>query len=246
LACVALGLTTTIAIAWAGALEDLPASAPVDRPIDTPGRSGVFLAVFGTWAWRGSTGERLGWGLADARYDCVTRVQQLESMVQADSLTEAPRAMERACACGAFPAWWGTAPRLDEGAAIGGTNLVIQDARGWPCPALWCQWTGHRGLFLHTPGKLRLADGVELLPRAAPDEFSSVRALPCRPVYTGLLVNTSLFSLAWCLVLFAPGNIRARCRRHRGRCVGCGYDLSGVSGKCPECGQTSITAGTPL
>jgi hypothetical protein len=22
-----------------------------------------------------------------------------------------------------------------------------------------------------------------------------------------------------------------------GRCVGCGYDLSGVSGKCPECGR---------
>jgi hypothetical protein len=24
-----------------------------------------------------------------------------------------------------------------------------------------------------------------------------------------------------------------------GRCVGCGYDLSGVSGKCPECGRES-------
>jgi hypothetical protein len=24
---------------------------------------------------------------------------------------------------------------------------------------------------------------------------------------------------------------------HEGRCVGCGYDLSGVSGKCPECGR---------
>jgi hypothetical protein len=25
--------------------------------------------------------------------------------------------------------------------------------------------------------------------------------------------------------------------RREGRCLGCGYDLSGVSGKCPECGR---------
>jgi hypothetical protein len=35
---------------------------------------------------------------------------------------------------------------------------------------------------------------------------------------------------------------RASCRARAGCCVGCGYDLSGVSTKCPECGR-SVSAG---
>jgi hypothetical protein len=38
---------------------------------------------------------------------------------------------------------------------------------------------------------------------------------------------------AW---LFHRDRRRVRWSRE-GRCVGCGYDLSGVSGKCPECGK---------
>jgi hypothetical protein len=36
-----------------------------------------------------------------------------------------------------------------------------------------------------------------------------------------------------------PHGIRARCRRQRGFCKGCGYDLIGIDGTvCPECGVT--------
>jgi hypothetical protein len=38
------------------------------------------------------------------------------------------------------------------------------------------------------------------------------------------------------IVLFFRDRRRVRWRRE-GRCVGCGYDLSGVSGTCPECGR---------
>ena len=39
--------------------------------------------------------------------------------------------------------------------------------------------------------------------------------------------------------LFYRDRRRVRWARE-GRCVGCGYDLSGVSGKCPECGRGAV------
>jgi len=52
----------------------------------------------------------------------------------------------------------------------------------------------------------------------------------------------------WAIALLAAllplSMIRARFVQRRrisaGRCAGCGYDLRGVSGRCPECGRESI------
>jgi hypothetical protein len=53
-------------------------------------------------------------------------------------------------------------------------------------------------------------------------------AIPLWASFCVLLVPT-----IW---LFYRDRRRVRWSRE-GRCVGCGYDLSGVSGKCPECGR---------
>jgi hypothetical protein len=63
------------------------------------------------------------------------------------------------------------------------------------------------------------------------------RALPCTPIWPGLVADVVVFSVAWWLVLMAVGLVRAR-RMRRGLCLACGYDLHGlaVDAKCPECG----------
>jgi hypothetical protein len=44
--------------------------------------------------------------------------------------------------------------------------------------------------------------------------------------------------IAFCVVLRALANAQRRDRVRGGRCISCGYDLSGnVSGVCPECGE---------
>ncbi|MEO1512685.1 MAG: hypothetical protein AAFU70_11480, partial [Planctomycetota bacterium] len=63
------------------------------------------------------------------------------------------------------------------------------------------------------------------------------RALPLRPIWTGLAVNTSFYGLlVFGLVSLVNGARRYR-RLKRGRCPACGYDLGfDLRGGCPECG----------
>ena len=62
-------------------------------------------------------------------------------------------------------------------------------------------------------------------------------ALPYRPVWFGLLLNTLLYgSIFWAIGLGWRLYRLAR-RRRRGRCLACNYDLRGLADPvCPECG----------
>jgi hypothetical protein len=52
-----------------------------------------------------------------------------------------------------------------------------------------------------------------------------------------LALEAAFYSALLWLVLCGPGVLRWWRRRRRGRCVQCGYNLTGnISGRCPECG----------
>ena len=60
------------------------------------------------------------------------------------------------------------------------------------------------------------------------------------PVLPGFALDTAFYGGLAFVVWGAPGLVRRRVRRRRGRCAACGYDLSGAGGAgrglCPECG----------
>jgi hypothetical protein len=60
--------------------------------------------------------------------------------------------------------------------------------------------------------------------------------VPMKPVWSGIALNSGLYSAVLVLVTFGPGIVRRRRRRRRGLCVACGYELKGMQ-KCPECGS---------
>ena len=63
--------------------------------------------------------------------------------------------------------------------------------------------------------------------------------LPTKILWGGLVMNAALYGLTIGAVLYGPGTVRRVCRRRRGACEGCGYDLRGGGGVCPECGQSA-------
>ena len=68
-----------------------------------------------------------------------------------------------------------------------------------------------------------------------------VTHLPVMPVWPGFVVNTLVFAVVAVAAVVVPGVARASVRRRRGRCIACGYDLSGLD-TCPECGTAAPEA----
>ena len=104
--------------------------------------------------------------------------------------------------------------------ASGADNREVRviEARGWPLLAFWGEV------------KLRPEDG------AVTD-----RALPLRPIWSNLFLDSTILGVAlrlgW-LALTRPARVLAESfRARRGACVRCGYDLQfDLKHGCPECG----------
>lgn len=74
--------------------------------------------------------------------------------------------------------------------------------------------------------------GIEL--RTRRDQYDRPPVLPLRPVWGGLVGDAAVFGAVWWGVRTAPG-ARRRWREGRGRCGACGYPR-GASEVCTECG----------
>jgi ankyrin repeat protein len=74
------------------------------------------------------------------------------------------------------------------------------------------------------------------------------RAIPLRPIWTGLAANALLFTLPW-LIIIAPLPLAAAWRRRRRRrkhlCIACRYPRPDETDRCPECGR-AFTDRAPL
>jgi hypothetical protein len=121
------------------------------------------------------------------------------------------------------PAHW---PRITSDRTIDWGQEVIEVGVGWPLPAM--------AIDRNTAGTIRYGGGVPF----AKSSRASLRFLSWRPILTGFMADTLLWSA--CLAgLVVPIRfwIRAR-RRRRWQCAACRYDLRGLAAGavCPECG----------
>jgi hypothetical protein len=131
-------------------------------------------------------------------------------------------------------AGWGPTARDIRLKASGnlGTASWLGDARGWPRRAVWCELTVNEKTQV---------DGVKGgIPLGHPAQADALtfRALPYRPIWSGLVIDSACFGAAWSvLLLFRPA--RAWRRTRRGHCPRCNYSLAasgGAAAGCPECG----------
>ena len=111
------------------------------------------------------------------------------------------------------------------------------DARGWPLLAL----VGTVA-FDHTAGgplpKPRLIDAINLpLTSSKPQSSDEVgRLLPLAPIWSGFVVNSTLFAFVPFVLGIAAFLLRRQLRSVRGRCPRCAYLVPDRSIGCPECG----------
>ena len=61
--------------------------------------------------------------------------------------------------------------------------------------------------------------------------------LPYTPIWTGLLGNVAVFTAGAWLTFFTVAAARGALAKRHGRCPHCRYDLTGITGVCPECGN---------
>jgi hypothetical protein len=230
---LALGFITTIAVAWSLAAW-LPQKNWQRRDIltPTPERFSLFATEF-----RACGAMRREWkrsGYSDDIYllSHLSAFEAIEDPRHSTSLDDSPR----------WPRWGDIeAVRIKPEffPAVG-----CEHATGWPALAAWYSMRFDRanagridlsirgGVHLpHEPSRIERLTTLVDVPR--------VRALPLRPIWPGLILDTLFYATAW---LIPRGGIRAArrwSRRHRARCGPCGYNLAGLptGTPCPECGH---------
>jgi hypothetical protein len=213
-----LGLLTTLAVAWglAAWLPDRSTSGAYEL-IDVPRKSRIdyveVVQISRTGMVRREWYAHVPWRHASVHF--------------ALEFSAATQERQR------FADHWGGLGALVRGRShIEGWGL--EDARGWPLQALWCSFKESGHFVLSVSGGIPLSD--------EPANARSIRSLPLRPIWRGLMVNTLFYAALWAMVVglvwWRP--MRRRHRRSRGLCGRCGYDMRGIAGgRCPECGDQS-------
>lgn len=128
-------------------------------------------------------------------------------------------------------------------AALDGSEQSVS-MTGWPWRCLQCSNRAEITIRTSSGSMMGISktgltldpDGIELPPFANPLGGSSWRALPLRPLWTGMILDASFFATIGWLLLFGGSLIRRRLRLRRGLCAWCAYP-TGASPVCTECGR---------
>jgi len=223
--CIALGFVTTVAVAWLAAWLPQPKWTPqfVERD-----HAPVPLYAI---VW-----ELVAWGAVRRDWFVTTGNPRVSSPSELEDprITRRVARLKRSRLSG--PEWG------DAGDVLASPSKFAEDgnehATGWPLLSAW--YSLQRQPF---SGRTTVEGGIALpyapKGRYLPVSTYQLRALPLRPIWTGLLVNTVFYAALWFIPLGGVGLVRRWRRRRRGQCPRCAYDLAGLtSGQpCPECGN---------
>jgi hypothetical protein len=213
--CGATGAVMTVAAAWTLALMGdrlLPDGG--DRPL---------------WSWaslpQSSSGAGWSYWIEKGRMN-VVRVRRIPGIFASEhQLPDAPRA----------PSWSAVnEPPLRD--AIGTWFVGVEDARGWPQPAMYSD-TILAPRIGRSQFNTTINHGI-LIQRNPAQSGKPASTIPLRPIWPGFAIDAVFYGAMAFAFLFGPGIVRHSLRQRRGACVRCGYDLRGTAapGVCPECG----------
>ncbi len=105
----------------------------------------------------------------------------------------------------------------------------VDDARGWPMLAMWCE-------LYQDPTLVRATGGVPL--SRSDTHIAEFRALPWRIIWTGFVGNSAVYGGALLILWMSMLVARERRRLWRGYCPMCGFDLHHrLAECCPQCGD---------
>jgi hypothetical protein len=217
------GVVITLAIAWGTAAYINPYECTlVIQSFDSPDR----LDTYERCSWCGvrrSWHLWEGWPLDSTSRDFDPEISRNRLTSRHPAGHTSPRHAGK---------HWGT--MIDSLDDVSGSSPapILQEARGWPWLAVECSMEQNPPNFTWT------ADAGFILPFPSQPTDLSLRVLPYRPIWPGLIANTALFAILFaCLTTTARAGRRAL-RRRRGLCPICTYDLSGnTTPGCPECGH---------
>src|ERR1041384_4640400 len=199
--CTALGALTTLALAWLLAAflphRHLTIRHNIIQSTDAAGR----LSYIETFEFRRPGMIRLMWqpGYGGAGWPLARTVLLKEATLQLRPKVIQDRS-------------WGNLP----GALLPGAppSSGMEDARGWPFPALWCSLDAP-GIDARTTTR-PVTGGLRVSGNAATS--ADFRALPLMPAWRGLLLDIAVFTLAWAVAIPAFRLCRALLRKARHRC----------------------------
>lgn len=237
LLCLFLGCVTSIAVAWGCAyfLDAKPSDwdfPSVEEEVilwDLRVRQGkgYYAIICGRCTYteeyreikRKMLGEREALASALAQQGRQLPPREKREIISPDQLTKY------------IPAWVPDLANLPLNSSLRDyTNTLILDARGWPCVSMVCQQVlTPKGVSSHVLAGIELEDTL--------NSWNLPYALPLRPIWSGLLINTLFYGAIWVVIFLGLLSTRRAIRKKLGICPKCAYNLLGELQKgCPECG----------
>jgi hypothetical protein len=225
LAALVLGFVTTVAVAWGLALAK-------GEKIAVPGRDVLImtptsLLTLGEAATIGRRARFIGYR------------DFIDDSAAPELIAARRRQWQDAIAASPPQPWldswlhWG-----DLGRHVDTLVRRRQQAFGFPLICLWYERSGGLSMF---GSAMRVHGGYEITRALGRTRsgFAAEAALPLRPIWLGIAVNTLLYTTFWLGVLHLLARWRKARGARAGKCPNCRYDLVGLrsDAACPECGH---------